>query len=340
MLRKLFKPILMEENDGSGGEGGSGGGNNEGALGDGGGQGGSGQGAGTGGQGNSSGGTGGTGGNSSGAGSGDTGGGNSNGGTQNQKVQIPENWQEILPDEIKNEPSIKLHKTVDGLAKALINAQKLIGADKIAIPKNPDEKSIREIHEKLGLPKEAEKYQIKASENSPIPKELVEGFQKAAFEMGLLPSQAEKVVKWMEQTETKSQESVNLQAKAAYEKNMDTIKAEWGEAYNENVLRAKAALREFGASEEDVKYIKQNFGANPAVLRLLAKAGATLAEDKVRGEGSTGSGAMTPSQALAKIGEIKANLGHAYYNPNHSDHSAAKLEMKKLYEFAYAGKKK
>lgn len=336
MLRKLFKSILMEENNGEG-QGGSGTG--EGALGDGG-QGGSGQGSGTGGQGNSGGGTGGSSGNSGGSGSGDNGSGGSNGGTQGQKVQIPENWQEVLPDEIKSEPSIKLHKTVDGLAKALINAQKLIGADKIAIPKNPDDKAIREIHERLGLPKEAEKYQIKASENSPIPKELVEGFQKAAFEMGLLPGQAEKVVKWMEQVEIKSQESSTLQSKAAYEKNMDTIKSEWGEAYNENVLRAKAALREFGASEDDIKYIKQNFGATPAVLRLLAKAGSTLAEDKVRGEGNAAPGAMTPSQALAKIGEIKANLSHPYYNQNHSDHSAAKLEMKKLYEFAYTSKKK
>lgn len=330
MLRN--KHLLMEETNGEGQGGGS-----EGILGD---TSGSGQGTGAGGQGNSSGGTGGTGGNTDGAGQGNPGSGSANGGTSGEKVQIPENWQEVLPDEIKNEPSIKLHKTVDGLAKALINAQRLIGADKIALPKNPDDKAIREIHERLGLPKELEKYQIKASENSPIPKELVDGFQKAAFEIGLLPGQAEKVVQWMEQTENKSQESVNLQAKAAYERNMDTIKSEWGEAYNENVLKAKAALREFGGSEEDVKHIKQTLGANPAVLRLLAKAGSTLAEDKVRGEGSTGSGAMTPSQALAKIGEIKSNTAHPYYNANHTDHSAAKLEMKKLYEFAYAPKKK
>jgi hypothetical protein len=319
--------FLMEEANGGEGTGGAGDG---GILGDEG-QGASGTGAG-GGQGGGSGGSG------EGQGANGSGGSGNGGGENPPKVTIPENWQDILPEEIRSQANLKNFKTVDALAKAYIHSQKMVGADKIAIPKNASDTELREIFEKLGLPKEADKYDVNL-EKSDLSPEMIAAFKEQAFGLGIMPNQAKKLLEFFNNKQVEAKTSAQLNLKATFEKNMNLIKEEWGEAFNENAAKAKAALKEFGGSEDDIKYIRQNFGADPAVLRLLAKAGETLAEDKVRGEGGTNSNLLTPSQALAKIGQIKADINGPYFNPTHSDHAATKAEVKRLYELANPKKK-
>lgn len=328
MLRKFN--LLMEEANGEGQSGGGG------ALGDGG----PGQGAGAGGQGDKSGGTGDAGAGAGGSGQGDGGSGAAQGGTNTQTIQIPENWQEILPDEIRNQANVRNFKTVPDVVKAYIHAQKMIGADKVAISKVPSEAEVREIQERLGLPKEVDKYEVKLPENTALKKEYVDSLKKAAFEAGVLPAQAQKLVEFLNTQEIEAQNSYNLHAKAEFEKNMASIKNEWGDAYGQMTAQAKAALKEFGATQDDINYFKQHFGANPTVLRFLSKVGGTLSEDKIKGEGGINPGAMTPNQALQKIAEIRANIKGPYFDSNHGDHAATKAEMKKLHEIAYPTKKK
>lgn len=333
MLRKLIKQFLMEEANGEGQGGG-------GALGDGGGKGGSGDGSSGSGQGGAAGSAGASGAGAGGAGSGDGGSGSSQGGSGTPAVSIPENWQEILPNEIRDQANIRNFKTVDSLAKAYIHAQKMVGADKIAISKNPSEAEIREVQERLGLPKEADKYEVKLADKSPLKKEIVDAFKKTAFEAGILPAQAQKLVDFMHSQEVENHNSQILRANQDFEKNMAAIHNEWGDAYGQMSAQAKAALKEFGATQDDINYFKQHFGANPTVLRFLSKVGGTLSEDKIKGEGGINSGAMTPNQALQKIAEIRANIKGPYFDPTHGDHAATKAEMKKLHEIAYPTKKK
>lgn len=328
MLRKFN--LLMEEANGEGQSGGGG------ALGDSG----AGEGPSTGGQGDKGQGTGGSSGDAGGQGQGNSGGTGDKGGTGGQTVQIPENWQEILPTEIRDQANLRNFKTVDALAKAYIHAQKMVGADKVAISKSPSEAEVREIQERLGLPKEVEKYEVKLPENTALKKEYVDSLKKAAFEAGVLPAQAQKLVEFLNAQEVEAQNSYNLQAKAQFEKNMALIKNEWGDAYGQMTAQAKAALKEFGATQDDINYFKQNFGADPTVLRFLSKVGSTLSEDKIKGEGGINPGAMTPHQALQKIAEIRANIKGPYFDANHGDHAAVKAEMKKLHEIAYPTKKK
>lgn len=316
--------FLMEEANGGEGAGGSGG-----ILGDDGGQGTGTGGTGDGGSGGASG---------TGTGQGDAGGSGTGGGQGAPTVQIPENWQEILPSEIRDQANLRNFKTVDALAKAYIHSQKMVGADKIAIPKNASDTELREIFERLGLPKEAEKYDVKL-ENAVLDEKFTASFKEAAFKAGVMPNQAKQLLEFYNQNTKASQDSLVLAQKTKFEQNMNQIKEEWGEAYQENASRAKAALKEFTENEADAAYIRQNFGADPVVLRLLSKVGATLAEDKIKGEGGTGSNVLTPSQALARIGEIKSNIKGAYFDANHSDHAATKAEVSRLYKLAHPNKK-
>lgn len=325
----VINKFLMEENNGGEGDKGAGAG---GILGDDPGASGQGGNGGTDGAGKDG---------NAGQGQGNPGSGDPSGGTSAKTVQIPEDWHKAIPDEVMSQSNLKSFKTVEALAKSYLHSQKMLGTDKIAIPKNAGDAEMREIFEKLGLPKEAEKYDIKPSENSPVDPEFVKNFKEAAFKTGVMPQQAQKLLNWVEEVTTAKQASALLKEQGQYARDINLIKEEWGDAYNENVARAKAALREFSGSQEDMEYIKGNFGANPAVLRLLTKIGATLAEDKIKGAGGTGvPGQYTPNDAKARIAEIKANVKGPYFDPTHGDHAEMKAEVARLYKFAYPEKKK
>ena len=51
-----------------------------------------------------------------------------------QLPQLPANWYEGLPDDLKGEESLKLFHDVPSLAKSLVHAQKQFGVDKIPVP--------------------------------------------------------------------------------------------------------------------------------------------------------------------------------------------------------------
>ena len=44
-------------------------------------------------------------------------------------------WKASLEDGVKNDPSLADIQDVSGLAKSYIHAQKMVGADKVALPK-------------------------------------------------------------------------------------------------------------------------------------------------------------------------------------------------------------
>ena len=79
--------------------------------------------------------------------------------------QAEANWKEALPEEVREDPSMQAIQTVDNLAKSYVNAQKMIGADKIIVPnKYAEENEWQDVFTKLGLPESPDKYEISVSD--------------------------------------------------------------------------------------------------------------------------------------------------------------------------------
>lgn len=318
----------------AGGSGGAGnGGNNSGdpgvvtdpLLGD---AGGSGKGAGAGG-----GGSGGDKGGSQGAGgdkSGDAGGGAG-------QVVIPQNWKEALPEELRGEASLTNVADVPTLVKNYINAQKMIGADKVAIPgKHASENDWREVQHKLGLPRDSKEYVVELEKDSKLDKDFFEKFKGKAYEFGVMPAQAKKMAEWFDKLNQEVLSDSDKSAKQNVINEMNGLKKEWGNNYDQNILRARAAVLEF-ADQNTQKFIKEaGLTTNPHFIKLMTKVGETMSEDSLKRHVSstTSVNELSPGQANEKIAEIKANSKHPYWNPEHENHLAAKKEMNQLFEWA------
>lgn len=336
--------------DGAGSSGGSGG-SGTGAAGDGGPGGKGGTGNGTGGGGNApdllfqdNGGKGGNGaGNgNAGAGKGSAGDSNANsgqkGGAGDSSVTIPANWKEILPVELRDDPNIKLMEDIPTMAKTLINAQKMIGADKIVIPgKHATDADWKEVAHKLGNPRELAEYKMDIDKETEglMDKEFIEAFKKEAHGLGVLPRQATALAKFFGNLNKDSWQKMEVEHNNNKMEGMKALEKEWGTTFQEKTSMAKAAIREF-VDPKDQPYLRDlGLGSDARFLKIMSKVGATLSEDKLRDSGAGGdfNRGMSPSEAQTKINEVMKDMKHPYFHADHPENKAAKAEVTRLYSF-------
>ncbi len=97
-------------------------------------------------------------------------------------AQPTSSWKDSISEEYRADPSIEKFTEIDALAKSYINATKMIGQDKVAIPnKNSTEDQWNEVYDKLGRPESADKYSLNAkSEVVPIDENAIKQFAENA----------------------------------------------------------------------------------------------------------------------------------------------------------------
>ena len=77
---------------------------------------------------------------------------------------VPASFRDSISEDFRNDPSIEKFTEIDALAKSYINATKMIGQDKVAVPnKNSTEDQWNEVYDKLGRPESADKYSLDAN---------------------------------------------------------------------------------------------------------------------------------------------------------------------------------
>jgi hypothetical protein len=252
-----------------------------------------------------------------------------------QQVSIPANWKDSLPADLKELPFMNLVNDIPTLVKNYANAQKMVGADKIAVPSsNASKEDWQVVFGKLGLPKTVEEYKVDIPKEMEIDKDFNAALVKVAHENGILPNQTKALAEFLYNTNKTTIEKDNDAYKSSVEGNLKKLQGEWGEAYKTNVAKARAALLEFADKDTQEAIRSSGMGNNIHLLKLLAKVGATLSEDKIRGEGITGGFSKTPAQAQAELDVIHRDLKHPYYVKDHPEHNAAKMKVRALHEAA------
>jgi hypothetical protein len=253
-------------------------------------------------------------------------------------ITIPDNWKEALPEDIRALPFLEKFKDIGSLAKGYTNLEKMIGADKMPVPpQNATLEQLKTYFEKMGLPQDPKDYKLDFDAKLGIDNGFLDKFKAAAHGLNILPAQAKSLVEWFAKANMEAEKSQNDSYEAKRNEGISNLKKEWGAAFDNEVSKARAALKEFADKDAMEFFQKTDLGSNPHFLKMMAKMGATLAEDKIRGEGGQASGVYTPQQAVVKIAELKANVKGPYYDVNHPDHFAVKREVQDLYKIAYPG---
>ncbi len=240
-------------------------------------------------------------------------------------------WRDSLPDDLKSNATLGNFKEVSDLAKAHVHAQSLIGKKGVFVPgENASPEEVSNFYKSIGMP-DADKYAINAPKDREISPEFMTKFKEAAMKAHVLPKQAQELMDWYISHEESIVTSRENEYASESKAGIEGLKKEWGAGYDKELSFAKLAVAQVGGDEFKSYLQETGLGNSPQVIKLMAKVGKMLGEDKLSGQ-DNGSFGQTPAEIQAEINKIMSAdvMTHPYFNSNKQGHKEARAQMDAL----------
>ena len=240
--------------------------------------------------------------------------------------EVEFDWRSQIPEEIRDHKSLAHFTDVGAMAKSLVNAQSMIGADKVAIPgKHATDEDWGEVWRKLGRPDTPDGYELvnEMPEGIEQNDDMLNWFRATAHEIGMTPTQAQKMLGRYNQflgTQIGVDEGQIEQLRETTE---IELKKEYGAAFADRVSNGNAVMQEFGAEGLTELQMADGrlLGDHPDIIKLMVNVGefinSKIGEDVLAGTKS--SGGLAPDDARAKLEEIRAP-NSPYWDQRHPEH--------------------
>jgi len=238
-----------------------------------------------------------------------------------------ESWIQSLPDDLKSEPALGKFSNIEALAKSYVNAERLIGRDKIPMPQTDDD--WRSTYQRLGMPETPDKYELNDIEWEDGFKkpETDIGIRDFAHQNGLSNKQADAVNKFYYDNLLNMAKSTKDQRVAASEETFKKAQSEMGEAFKGNIELAKRVISEY-ADDSTKEFLESSgLGNDINLLKVFSKIGGKLVEDRVL-EGDKPSG-MAPTEIETEIKKLQAHP--AYLDNRNPEHKVILGQMEDLF---------
>lgn len=228
-------------------------------------------------------------------------------------------WLEALPDDIKKDPSLQMFKDPSSLAKSWVNAQKMIGKDKVVLP---GEKSTEEewnaFYNKLGRPESPDKYEFKLPEGQELDEGFAKGFKEAAFKSGLSPKQVAGLAEWYGNATKASIEAQQAAQVNQLRESLQGYTQKLGgeDKFKARVDDARVALRSL-ANPELTEFLKTSgLGSRPEMIEFFANLKGMMSEDKIRDGTGVSFNGEDPSVLQKEIESIETKMFAEMNSPN------------------------
>ena len=234
-------------------------------------------------------------------------------------------WQEALPDDIKADVTLAKYKEPADAHRALVDAQKFLGREKLPVPIDANDNETHTIIAKrLGMPDSVDGYKLPTDldipKDLPLDEALVTDFKKVAHESRLLPAQVNALYKWFIETQATAFNKFGEDKLAAGKAAETELRKETGAAYNQTIDLAQKVISTYG--DDNVKsLLEEGAGNNLPLIKMFASIGKILSEDQLVGKPKTLE--MTPSEAQSELNKIQGDLKGPLYDDAHPQHKEA-----------------
>ena len=215
-----------------------------------------------------------------------------------------------IPEDLRDHPSLGPIKDVENLARSYVNAQRLIGADKLPMPVNPTTEDLDNIYSRLGRPESAEGYEI-AVDGNIVTEEVAKSYADVAHNLRLTPDQANGVLEYYR---AMVQESGSMSEAAESQQRNNTemaLRKEWGDEFDARIEDAGKIAKQFGSSDLLEMRLADGtkVGNHPDFIKAFANMAefrsSVTSEDTVAD--STISSTLSRREAQAEIESIMAS---------------------------------
>jgi hypothetical protein len=219
-------------------------------------------------------------------------------------------WLDALPDDVADyKNSFKNFKSVPDMAKALANANALIGK-KLGVPNeksSPEE--VAAFRRAMGVPETLEEYKFapdSVPEGLEWSEEMSKPYAEIAHRHGIPPAAMKELVTQHAKTEAFKMEAIQ----ATYEKQrteaVQSLQKEWGNDFGKNIGLAKQAAKLAGVDANSHGF------SDPEVVRGFVRMAQMMSEDKI-GRSMGGTEFMTGAARAKDIMSNPENAWHKRY---------------------------
>ena len=251
---------------------------------------------------------------------------------QPKEAEAPKvDFKSLLPDAYKNEKALQNFQDMDGFVKSYLHSQKLVGSDKIPIPnKYATDEDWNAVYEKLGKPKSPDGYEYNLPKEAKLDDNSLKAFSAEAHKLGLLPKQAQGIIKYYNDLAGASETEANHKAEAARNEAEKNLRKEFGSTYNDRITAAKKLATSTLGNEFLNSTLLQDgskLGDNPTVVKAFADLAAQMSEDNiVKGDAPA---YMSNKEINKQIASLQ-QPGSAYWDKRNPNHSEAVQEVQEL----------
>ncbi len=239
-----------------------------------------------------------------------------------EQPTVAKSWKEAISEEYRKDPNIEKFTEIDALAKSYINATRMIGQDKVAVPnENSTDDQWNEVYAKLGRPESADKYKLDVkSEAVPIEDGAIKQFAETSHKLGLNNKQAQGILEYYKSMMEGSAQQFKVDTETAQAQAEQQLRQEWGKTFEENVKKAgSVAKANLGVDVLDMQ-LKDGtrLGDHPDIIKGFAKIADMMSEDTIV---STESENVDQGKDIEQeISRIMNDRTGPYWNKTHPDH--------------------
>jgi len=235
---------------------------------------------------------------------------------------VAKSWKEAIPEDLRNDPNISKFTELEALAKSYVNATRMIGQDKVAVPNNNStDDQWNEVYDKLGRPESPDKYKLEVkSDVVPLDESAVKSFAENAHQLGLNNKQAQGILEFYKNSMEGSAQQSRIDTETAQANAEAELRKEWGGNYDNNIKKAGSVAKANMNPQILDMELKDGtrLGDHPEVIKGFANIANLLSEDKLVGTESESVDKGTDYEA--EISKIVNDRDGPYWNKAHPDH--------------------
>lgn len=249
-------------------------------------------------------------------------------------------WFEDFEDEeLRGDPNVTKHSSPEGLAKAYKNAVKLLGADKVVLPKDEnDAEGWDRLYKAAGRPDKPEDYAIERATDLPEGMQWDEDgesfLRSYAISNGLNQKQVANLADLvMKQRVDAHRAAMDAQNRYNQERN-ERITRELGDQLPAYKSNAQAVMQEYGDADLVAFLNESKLGDDPRFIKMFGRMGKELLGDS-RLKAPEKSQAVAGGDLQTQIAKFREKNSKALYDKMHPGHASAVAQLTEMSERLY-----
>lgn len=241
-------------------------------------------------------------------------------------------WRATLPEDLREHPSLKNASSPETLAKNYVNLEKLLGGEKVPVPKDEnDQDGWDRLYKAAGRPDTPDAYEIEAPklpESIPYDPEGETYYKKLVHQHGLNQRQAAGLWDALVKFETEKAAAGVVDPVQARNEAVSALQREWGTAYQARLGNMRKGMAAYADDDFRGWLDQTGLGNDVRMIKTFERIGREIGGETKLKDGAPRGGAKSLDDTISAF---RKKHEAALMDHGHPEHQRRTEEMVALY---------